>query len=148
MKSKLSKTLLSFSIIFFFLFLSYGSGTDISDENAVKKVMEGTCVGYSHDGMDEYQYNHYKVVISGNQFKGWIEVGRTSDEPKWKSNPDVTGDWSLSEVLTYTNADSRYRNIYFNEDNSDNLLKARVLQNCIVYDVGLYVVGWGQMSKK
>lgn len=148
MKSKLFKTLISLSITFLFLFLSFGSGTDVNDENAVNKDMQGTWVGYSHDGIGEYQFIHYKVVISGNQFKGWTEVGRTSDEPEWNSNPDVTGDWSLSEVLTYTNADSRYRNIYFKEDNSDNLLKARVLQNCIVYDDGLYVAGWGQMSKK
>jgi hypothetical protein len=148
MKNKLFKNIVSICITIVFLFLAFGSGVDINDENAVKKDMQGTWVGYSHDGIGEYQYNHYKVVLSGNQFKGWLEVGRTSDEPQWNNNPDVTGDWSLSEVLTYTNADSRYRNIYFEEDESDNLLKARVLQNCIVYDGGLYVVGWGRMSKK
>lgn len=148
MKNKLFKNLVSFCITSVFLFLAFGSGVDINDANAVKKDIQGTWVGYSHDGLGEYQYNHYKVVFSGNQFKGWIEIGRTSEEPQWNNIPDVTGYWSLSEVLTYTNADSTYRNIYFEEDDSKNLLKARVLQNSIVYDGGLYVVGWGQMSKK
>lgn len=121
---------------------------DINNEQSVIKDMQGTWIGNSHDGIGEFQYVHYKVEISGEKFKGWIEVTRTSDEPNWKNNPDVAGDWSLSEVLTFKNADSRYRNIYFKEDDSANSLKARTLQNYIIYNGGLYVVDWGQMSKK
>lgn len=150
MKSKSLKCIVSFLVISFFLIIAFGSlsSADINDKNAVIEDMQGTWVGNSHDGIGEFQYVHYKVVISGDKFKGWIKVARTSDEPEWDSNPDVTGDWSLSEVLTFTNMDSRYRNIYFNEDNSENLLKARTLQNSIIYDGGLYVAGWGNMSKK
>lgn len=124
------------------------ANVDIANEQAVVKDMQGTWVGNSHDGIGEFQYIHYKVEISGNNFRGWIDVGRTSDEPSWKSIPDVKGTWSLSEVLTYTNSSGRYRNIYFEEDNSNNLLSARTLQKMIVYDGGLYVVGWASMSKK
>jgi hypothetical protein len=136
------------AIITIITLISSCVNVDINDENAVIKDMQGTWVGNSHDGIGEFQYIHYKVVITGNKFKGWIEVARTSDEPKWINNPDVSGEWSLSEVLTFTNMDSRYRNIYFKEDNTDNLLKARTLQNSIIYDGGLYVAGWGTMSKK
>lgn len=139
----------SFIVLSIFIIVAIASSsTDINDKDAIIKDMQGTWVGNSHDGIGEFQYVHYKVEISGSNFKGWIEVGRTSDEPNWNSTPDVKGTWSLSEVLTYTNSSSRYRNIYFVEDNDNNLLKARTLQNMIVYDGGLYVVGWAPMSKK
>lgn len=121
---------------------------DLNNTSAVNKEMQGTWIGNSHDGFGEFQYVHYKVIIFDNKFKGWIQVARTSDEPQWNSEPDVTGEWSLSEVLTYTNSSGRYRNIFFNTNNDENLLKARTLQNVIIYDGGLYVVGWGTMSKK
>jgi len=149
MKVKLAKHFASAIVLALFLIAAFGSSSaDINDKEAVNKDMQGTWVGNSHDGIGEFQYVHYKVVISGGNFKGWIDVGRTSDEPNWNSTPDVKGTWSLSEVLTYTNSSSRYRNIYFEEDNSNTLLKARTLQNMIVYDGGLYVVGWAPMSKK
>ena len=149
MKRKNFNHVISFFVIFVFLIAALASSSaDINDKDAVIKDMQGTWIGNSHDGIGEFQYVHYKVEISGNNFKGWIEVGRTSDEPNWNSTPDVKGTWTLSEVLTYTNSSSRYRNIYFEEDNSENLLKARTLQNMIVYDGGLYVVGWAPMTKK
>jgi hypothetical protein len=145
----LTRNVVSICIVAFFLILALGSSSpDINDKEAVVKDIQGTWIGNSHDGIGEFQYVHYKVEISGNNFKGWVDVGRTSDEPNWKSTPDVKGTWSLSEVLTYTNTSSRYRNIYFKEDSSKDLLKARTLQNMIVYDGGLYVVGWSSMSKK
>jgi len=150
MKTKISKAFLSIFVTSFFLIVAIGSlsPVDLNDKNAVIKDMQGTWIGNSHDGIGEFQYVHYKVIISDDKFKGWIQVARTSDEPNWNTTPDVSGKWSLSEVLTYTNSSSRYRNIYFEEDNSDNLLKARTLQNMIVYDGGLYVVKWAPMNKK
>lgn len=143
------KHIASFIVLTIFIITAIGSSSpDINDKDAVIKDMQGTWIGNSHDGIGEFQYVHYKVEISGSNFKGWIEVGRTSDEPNWNSTPDVKGTWSLSEVLTYTNSSSRYRNIYFEEDDSNTLLKARTLQNMIVYDGGLYVVRWAPMTKK
>nr|WP_319571244.1 hypothetical protein [uncultured Draconibacterium sp.] len=145
----ITRNSVSVLILTFFIVLALGSSSpDINDKEAVVKDMQGTWIGNSHDGIGEFQYVHYKVEISGNNFKGWVDVGRTSDEPNWESTPDVKGTWSLSEVLTYTNSSSRYRNIYFEEDSRNDLLKARTLQNMIVYDGGLYVVGWSSMSKK
>ena len=145
----MKKTILS-SIVIVIAILTFiaSSSTDINDKDAVIKDMQGSWIGNSHDGMGEFQFVHYKVEINGDRFKGWIDVGRTNDEPQWNARPDVAGDWTLSEVLTYTNSTSRYRNIYFNEDDSDNLLSARTLQNMIVYDGGLYVVGWAPMSRR
>ncbi len=149
MNSRIFNTTTSILIVTFFLILALGSSSvDINDKDAVIKDTQGTWIGNSHDGIGEFQYVHYKVEISGNNFKGWIEVGRTNDEPNWNSTPDVKGTCSLGEVLTYTNSSSRYRNIYFEEDDSKNLLMARTLQNMIVYDGGLYVVGWAPMTKK
>jgi hypothetical protein len=143
------KHIASFIVLTIFIIAAIGSSSpDLNDKDAVVKDMQGTWIGNSHDGIGEFQYVHYKVEISGSNFKGWIEVGRTSDEPSWNSTPDVKGTWSLSEVLTYTNSSSRYRNIYFEQDDSNTLLKARTLQNMIVYDGGLYVVGWAPMTKK
>lgn len=145
----ITRNSVSVLILTFFIILALGSSSpDINDKEAVVKDMQGTWIGNSHDGIGEFQFVHYKVEISGNNFKGWVDVGRTSDEPNWNSTPDVKGTWSLSEVLTYTNSSSRYRNIYFEEDSSNDLLKARTLQNMIVYDGGLYVVGWASMRKK
>ncbi len=149
MKRNRFENIASIIALSLFIIAAVGSSSaDINDKDAVVKDMQGAWIGNSHDGIGEFQYIHYKVEIFDNNFKGWIEVGRTSDEPSWNSTPDVTGTWSLSEVLTYTNSSSRYRNIYFEQDNSSTLLKARTLQNMIVYDGGLYVVGWAPMSKK
>lgn len=149
MKIKFAKHFASAIVLALFLIIAFGSSSaDVNDKEAVIKEMQGVWVGNSHDGIGEFQYVHYKVEINGDRFKGWIEVGRTSDEPKWNSSPDVTGSWSLSVVLTYTNSSSRYRNIFFEQDDSNTLLKVRTLQNMIVYDGGLYVVGWAPMSKK
>jgi hypothetical protein len=122
------------------------SKIDISDEQAVLKDMQGTWVGYDHEAG---VYTHYKLYISGENFRGWISSGYTDDEPSWSSIPDVTGTFSLSPVQGYSNASGKYRNINF-DDNDGNLLEARSLQNMIIYDdgQGLYVVGWASMSKK
>ena len=121
---------------------------DLNNVTEVKEDMQGTWIGNSHDGIGEFQYIHYKVEVSGNYFKGWMEVARTSDEPQWSSKPDVSGDYNLSEVLAYTNTTNRYRNIYFKEDDRNDLLSARSLTRTIVYDGGLYVASWGRMRKK
>lgn len=133
--------------IFLALLVASADDVDISDNEAVYNHMQGSWVGYSHDGIGEFQFNHYRVDIIGNKFSGWIVGARTSDQPTWDYTSDVQGTWELSEVLTYTNSDSRYRNIYFTEENRSEMLKARTLQNMIVFDKGLYVVGWGEMKK-
>lgn len=153
MKNKYYKIIASLIITCFFLFLAIGSGVDVNDEKAVIKDMQGTWIGNSHDGIDAYQFNHYKIEISGNNFKGWLKPAYTNDEPSWSSEPDETGTFSLSPVQGYTNSTSKYRNINFNKVGGgygDNSLMARTFTNMIIYDDGggLYVVGWGEMSKK
>lgn len=122
----------------------------IDDEKAVVKDMQGTWVGYDHESG---VYTHYKLQISGNNFKGWFQTAYTDDEPSWSSQPDETGTYTLSPVQGYTNASGKYRNINFNKEGGgygDNSLTARAFTNMIIYDdgSGLYVVGWGAMNKK
>lgn len=123
---------------------------DIKDEEAVTKDMQGTWVGYDHEGGI---YTHYKLNISGNEFNGWIETSYTDDEPSWSSQPTETGTYSLSPVQGYTNSSGKYRNINFYKEGGgygNNSLSARTFTKMIVYDdgSGLYVVGWAAMRKK
>ncbi len=123
---------------------------DIKDEKAVIKDMQGTWVGYDHESGI---YTHYKLQISGTNFRGWLQTGYTDDEPSWNSQPDETGTFSLSPVQGYTNASGKYRNINFTKEGGgygDNSLTARAFTNMIIYDDGggLYVVGWASMNKK
>lgn len=123
---------------------------DIEDEQAVIKDMEGTWIGYDHgNGI----YTHYKLVISGKTFKGWMKTTYTNKEPSWSSQPDERGTFTLSPVQGYTNSSGNYRNINFSKVGGgygNNSLTARALTNMIIYDdgSGLYVVGWASMSKK
>lgn len=123
---------------------------DINDEEAVIKDMQGTWVGYDHEGGI---YTHYKLQISGTNFKGWFQTAYTSSEPNWSSQPDETGTFTLSPVQGYTNSAGNYRNINFYKEGGgygDNSLTARAFTNMIIYDdgSGLYVVGWAAMNKK
>lgn len=123
---------------------------DINDEQAVIKDMQGTWVGYDHEGGI---YTHYKLQISGNDFKGWLQTEYTNSEPNWSSQPDETGTFTLSPVQGYTNTSGNYRNINFYKNGGgygNNSLTARAFTNMIIYDDGggLYVVGWASMSKK
>lgn len=123
---------------------------DINDEQAVIKDMQGTWVGYDHEGGI---YTHYKLQISGNDFKGWLQTAYTNSEPNWSSQPDETGTFTLSPVQGYTNTSGNYRNINFYKNGGgygNNSLTARAFTNMIIYDDGggLYVVGWASMSKK
>jgi hypothetical protein len=148
MKNRFVKSILSFAITTIFLFLAFGSGADIKDEEAVTKDMQGTWVGYDHEAGI---YTHYKLQISGNNFKGWLKSGYTDDEPAWSNQPNETGTFTLSPVQGYTNASGNYRNINFSKEGGgygDNSLAARTFTNMIIYDGGLYVAGWGTMSKK
>ncbi|MCY1719238.1 SHOCT domain-containing protein [Prolixibacteraceae bacterium Z1-6] len=146
---------LSSKIVRFVLFIGFIAiivqvcsffAVDISDEKAVLKDMQGTWIGYDHEAG---VYTHYKLNISGKNFRGWISSSYTDDEPSWSSKPDVSGTFKLSPVQGYSNASGKYRNINF-DDNDGNLLEARSLQNMIIYDdgQGLYVVGWASMNKK
>lgn len=123
---------------------------DINDEQAVIKDMQGTWVGYDHEGGI---YTHYKLQISGNDFKGWLQTEYTNSEPNWSSQPDETGTFTLSPVQGYTNTSGNYRNINFYKNGGgygNNSLTARAFTKMIIYDDGggLYVVGWASMSKK
>ncbi len=148
MQKRLIKTGLSVAISLIFLFLAIGSGVDIKDEAAVIKDMQGTWVGHDHEAG---VYTHYKLQISGNKFKGWIQTAYTDDEPAWSNQSSETGTFTLSPVQGYTNSSGNYRNINFYKEGGgfgDNSLAARTFTNMIIYDGGLYVVGWGNMSKK
>lgn len=148
MKTRFIKIISSTIVTIVFLFMAFGSGVDINDENAVIEDMQGTWVGNDHEGG---VYTHYKLIISGTNFKGWIKSTYTSDEPKWSSQPDETGTFTLSPVQGYTNASGNYRNINFYKNGGgygNNSLTARSFTRMIIYDGGLYVAGWGRMSKK
>ena len=150
MKNKTFRIMASLIITIFFLLIAFGSGVDIKDEVAVTKDMQGTWVGYDHEAG---VYTHYKIQISGNNFKGWLQTAYTNDEPTWSNQPDETGTYTLSPVQGYTNSSGNYRNINFNKEGGgygDNSLTARAFTNMIIYDDGggLYVVGWASMTKK
>lgn len=146
LKSKIVRFVLFIGFIAIIVQVCSFFAVDISDEKAVLKDMQGTWVGYDHESGN---YTHYKLYISGGNFRGWIKSSYTEDEPSWSSKPDVTGTFSLSPVQGYSNASGKYRNINFDDDDG-NLLLARTLQNMIIYDdgQGLYVVGWASMNKK
>lgn len=123
---------------------------DINDEEAVIKDMQGTWVGYDHEGGI---YTHYRLQITGTNFKGWLQTAYTSSEPAWSSQPDETGTFTLSPVQGYTNSSGNYRNINFYKVGGgygNNSLTARAFTNMIIYDdgSGLYVVRWSSMNKK
>lgn len=125
-------------------------GADITSENAVIEQMQGSWVGNDHEGGI---YTHYKLVISGRSFKGWMQPAYTDDTPNFASSPDVAGTFTLSPVQGYTNSSGKYRNINFTMEGGgfgNNSLSARSFTNMIVYDNsrGLYVVGWGGMSSQ
>lgn len=142
---------MSVLVVIAFAILAIGSETvDINDEDAVLEDMQGTWVGYDHEGGI---YTHYKLEISGNNFKGWLQTAYTNSEPSWSSKPDETGTFTLSPVQGYTNSSSNYRNINFYKNGGgygNNSLTARAFTKMIIYDDGggLYVVGWASMSKK
>ena len=148
----LSKILVTIFISGMLLGIANGCFTpiDIGNEETVIKDMQGTWVGNDHEGGI---YTHYKLEISGNNFRGWLTGGYTDDEPSWAEQPNETGTFSLSPVQGYTNASGKYRNINFTKAGGgfgDNSLTARAFTNMIIYDDGggLYVVGWGNMNKK
>ena len=148
MKNRLIKTALSIATTVVFLLFALGSGVDIKDEKAVIKDMQSTWVGYDHEAG---VYTHYKLQITGNNFKGWIQTAYTDDEPTWSNQPNEAGTFTLSPVQGYTNTSGNFRNINFYKTgggNGDNSLAARAFTNMIIYDGGLYVAGWGIMSKK
>lgn len=150
MKKDSLKIATSIVVTVFFLLIAFGSGVDIKDEAAVIKDMQGTWVGHDHEAG---VYTHYKIHISGNNFKGWMQTAYTDDEPSWSSQPEETGTFNLSPVQGYTNSSGNYRNINFYKEGGgfgDNTLIARALTNSIIYDDvnGLYIAGWGSMVKK
>jgi hypothetical protein len=160
MKSKISlinlifmKKIGCFSIIIIILVISFiGSffKVDIKDESAVINDMQGTWVGNDHESGF---YTHYKIQISGTNFKGWHQITYTIDEPSWSNEPDETGTFKLSPVQGYTNSSGNYRNINFYKEGGgygNNSLEARVLTKMLIYDdgCGLYVAGWGEMTRK
>lgn len=150
MKIKFIKIGSSVVVAIFFILIAFGSGVDINDENAVIEDMQGTWGGNDHEGG---VYTHYKLIISGTNFKGWMKSTYTDAEPDWSSQPDETGTFTLSPVQGYTNATGNYRNINFSMIGGgygNNSLTARAFTNMIIYDEssGLYVAGWGRMSKK
>jgi hypothetical protein len=152
-QNQLPKVLGSLAVISFFLLISIASSVetvDINDENAVQQDLQGTWVGYDHEGGI---YTHYKLEISGTSFKGWMKAEYTSTEPEWGSQPDETGSFTLSPVQGYTNSAGNYRNINFTKSGGgygNNSLTARAFTNMIIYDEssGLYVVSWAPMKKK
>jgi|APTNR8051073442_1049403.scaffolds.fasta_scaffold02409_10 hypothetical protein len=125
-------------------------GADINNSKDVIERMQGSWTGYDHEGGI---YTHYKLVINGNSFKGWMQTAYTNDTPNFASSPDVTGTYTLSPVQGYTNSSGKYRNINFTMEGGgfgNNSLSARSFTNMIIYDnsVGLYVVGWAAMSRE
>ena len=155
MKTNISKRIASVFVISFFLVLAAGSlsTADINDEQAVTKAMQGTWVGNDHEGASLGVYTHYKLIVSGNNFMGWLMNAYTIDEPSWPSQPDETGTFSLSPVQGYTNSAGKFRNINFYKEGGgygDNSLTARAFTNMIIYDEsgGMYIVGWAPMTKK
>lgn len=151
MKS-LSKILISLFLGGMLLLIANGCFTpiDIGNEESVIKDMQGTWIGNDHEGGI---FTHYKLEISGNNFRGWLTAGYTEDEPNWVEQPNETGTFTLSPVQGYTNASGKYRNINFTKAGGgfgDNSLTARAFTNMIIYDDGggLFVVGWGNMNKK
>lgn len=124
-------------------------GTDINSTKDVIEDMQGSWTGYDHEGGI---YTHYKLVINGNSFKGWMQSAYTDDTPNFASSPDVTGTYTLSPVQGYTNSSGKYRNINFTMEGGgfgNNSLSARSFTNMIIYDnSGLYVVGWAPMRRE
>lgn len=125
-------------------------GTDINSAKDVIERMQGSWTGYDHEGGI---YTHYKLVINGNSFRGWMQTAYTDDTPNFASSPDATGTFTLSPVQGYTNSSGKYRNINFTMEGGgfgNNSLSARSFTNMIIYDDsgGLYVVGWASMSRE
>lgn len=123
---------------------------DIKDEKAVIDRMQGVWVGYDHNNGI---YTHYKLQVSGSNFKGWFTVENTDDEPTWSEQPSETGTFTLSPVQGYTNLSGKYRNINFYKEGGgfgDNSLIARTFTEMIIFDEsdGLYVVRWAAMTAK
>lgn len=124
--------------------------TDINSAKDVIERIQGSWVGHDHEGG---VYTHYKLVINGTSFKGWMQPTYTDDTPNFASSPDATGTFALSPVQGYTNSSGKYRNINFTMDGGgfgNNSLSARSFTNMIIYDDsnGLYVVGWAGMDRE
>lgn len=149
MKSRYGCLTLIFLAVIIGLAIGIG-GADINSSKDVIERMQGSWTGYDHEGGI---YTHYKLVISGNSFKGWMQTAYTDDTPNFASSPDVTGTYALSPVQGYTNSSGKYRNINFTMEGGgfgNNSLSARSFTNMIIYDNsgGLYVVGWAAMSRE
>jgi hypothetical protein len=149
MKIKSEQSITSF-LVFFTILLLNSCVTDIRDDKAVIKSMQGSWVGYDHDNGI---YTHYKLQISGNKFKGWLRTATTDDEPTWSDLPNETGTFTLSPVQGYTNLSGKYRNINFYKEGggfADNSLIAQTFTEMIIFDDGdgLYVSRWAAMTEK
>jgi hypothetical protein len=97
-------------IIFFMFFLACTSTTDINNEKAVMKDIQGEWIRNMNFAD---MYRHIKLSIDGNSFKAWVQMSEYEDEPDWLEFPDEKGRFTLSSLIEDKNKNINYRKFTF-----------------------------------
>ena len=139
MKSGKAVGCLSLIIVFLILaFFGWLCGTDIEKEADVIKSIQGTWTVQQKDGG---MFINVKIEIKDKAYRAWKVVEFTDKSISEWGTPICEGNFFLSRVRTYTNANEKFRHINWS-DCSD-------LHDAHYNEVnGLYWGGWGRFSKE
>ena len=137
-------------VITFSVFNSCSSSTDINNENAVMKDIEGAWTGYQIMGK---VYRHFKLTVTNDSFEGWIQISDSEKEPIWAKIPDEKGFLTLSSLLTDKEKNLKYRKFALTCAGrccGDKSLSVKTLTDLITYQEGkgLLLDGKVKMNKK
>ena len=97
-------------IIFIMFFLACSTATDINNEEAVMRDIQGDWIGYENIGN---MYRHIKLSIDKGVFEAWVQMSDYQDEPTWADIPDEKGSISLNSLQKDTERNLRFRKFAF-----------------------------------
>ncbi|MFN8255886.1 MAG: hypothetical protein U0W24_09375 [Bacteroidales bacterium] len=135
MKNKLYHYQLGF-VLFLTGILSCAPPVSIDNERAILADVQGTWTGYQANGNF---YQHFKLRIENDIFKGWVQTSDSKEEPIWKTAPDEEGNISLGSILQDSLATIKFRKFAFTCANrccGDRSFSQKTLAQMITYVEG------------
>lgn len=137
-------------IAFWAIFISCSTKTDINNEEAVMKDVQGVWVGYENTGET---YRYIKLSIANDSFKGWVQTSDAKAEPAWADLPNEEGSISLGSIQNDPESKTKFRKFAFTCSGrccGDKSLSLQAMSNLIAYNEGkgLTLAGQVKMARK
>ena len=135
---------------FWAIFISCSTTTDINNEVAVMKDVQGAWVGSENTGE---MYRHIKLSVDKDSFKGWVQTSDSNAEPVWADQPNEEGTISLSSLQEDPGNKIKFRKFTFTCSGrccGDKSLSLEAMSKLITYEdgKGLTLAGLTKMARE